>query len=682
MTPPGPYSAGVSESSAQLADSGTGAIPGAGRIRPLAALVANQIAAGEVVERPASVVKELVENALDAGATKVHVELEQGGVELVRVTDDGGGIVADDLALAVAPHATSKIKDAADLDHIGTLGFRGEALASIASVSRLSLRSRTADSNSAWQIDVEGAGVSPARPAAGAVGTGVTVRNLFFNTPARRKFLRTIQTEKERCVEVVHQLALAHPRVAFVLTVDGRTTLDLPAGQGPRERALGILGTELDAQLVVVQADRFDDARGLALWGLAGLPSLARGSNKGQFVFVNGRAVRDRTVQHAISEAYRGIIEPGRYATVLLMLEMSPEGVDVNVHPQKAEVRFRDGSMVHSVVLRALRESLQRADLTPLATALRPSLAWSPTAGDITRAQGGWGQRDLLGAGDAGLSGLPGTIIPGAGITEAKFASFFTRFRPGETQLPLSLAGGEPRPAPATSVDATDIHPNAPDAALSTAPSPFAIEHTHPRMLQIHNSYVITQDEQGVVIIDQHALHERAMFEYLLQRVSRGSLESQQLLAPVPVQVSKEQASSLAPLQALLSRIGVEAEPAGPGGVGGAVVRAFPSFLFERGVDIVDFVEELLQKVDAGEIKVQPDATNTQQPGFEHALRDVLDMMACKAAIKAGDRLSDLELADLVQLREDVERSSNCPHGRPTSIRLTIRELEKLFGRS
>ncbi|HEX2837169.1 MAG TPA: DNA mismatch repair endonuclease MutL [Phycisphaerales bacterium] len=635
------------------------------RILALPALVANQIAAGEVVERPSSVVKELVENSLDAKASRVSLELELGGIELIRVTDDGVGILPDDFAMAVAPHATSKIADAADLDHIATLGFRGEALASIASVSRMTLRSRVAGHDQAWQMDVEGATTQPLRPAAGPVGTSVTVRNLFFNTPARRKFLRTAQTEKERCVDAFHQIALAHPGVAFTLIVDGKSTLDLPPNQSPRERALGILGKELDAQLVMVQADRFDDARGMSLWGLAGLPALARGSTKGQFLFVNGRPVRDRTVQHAVSEAYRGLIEPGRYPTVVLMMELSPEGVDVNVHPQKAEVRFRDSSMVHSVVLRALREALQRADLTPAVTALRPGIAWSPTRGDVNAVQPG-----LMGAGDLGApgAGLPGTIIPGAGITEAKFASFFSRFRPDVEQLPLSLADGDRTHAVASApVVPSPVAPV--DVPAATPPAPT-------RLLQVHNSYVITQDEQGVVIIDQHALHERAMFEYLLQRVGSGSLESQHLLAPIPVRVSKSQAAALGVLQPLLARIGVEAEDAGAAGV---LVRAFPSFLFERGVDIVDFVEELLRKADAGEIAL---GGGTGDQAFEHALRDVLDMMSCKAAIKAGDRLSDLELADLVQLREDVERSSNCPHGRPTSIRLTLRELEKLFGRS
>jgi len=618
--------------------------------------VANQIAAGEVVERPASVVKELLENALDAGATRVLVELEQGGIELVRVTDDGGGIPPEELPLAVAPHATSKVERAEDLEHIGTLGFRGEALASIASVSRMSIRSRTARDAGASQLDIEGDRASPVRPAPGPIGTCVSVRNLFFNTPARRKFLRTVSTEQERCVDVVRQIALAHPAVGVRLLCDGRELLDTPADQTARERALTVLGRELSPQLLDVHADRFDDSRGLALWGLAGLPAIARGSTKSQFVFVNGRAVRDRTIQHAISEAYRGLIDHARYPTVLLMIEMSPAGVDVNVHPQKAEVRFRDGSLVHSVVLRALRDALRAADLTPTIAELKPTFA--P------------GRSDPM---------LTPTGLPGSGLTTdgaagsvssaQRFADYFRRFSPGAASPTLAAAEpvsyGAMREALAPPQPAATFAPEAP--AFMPTPAP--------RVLQVHKSYLVTQDEQGVVIIDQHALHERVMFEYLLARVLSGGsgLERQRLLSPVVVEATSRQIEALPELRVLLDRIGVEAEPMG---VRTIAVQAFPSFLFDRGVEPVEFMTALLEKAE--DVAFLKEAVH----GGETAMRDVLDMMSCKAAVKAGDRLSDLELSELVKLRDDVERSSSCPHGRPTSIRLTIRELEKLFGRS
>lgn len=654
------------------------------RIQPLPTLVANQIAAGEVVERPASVVKELVENSLDAGATRIQLDIESGGIELVRVTDDGSGIAREDLPLAIAPHATSKIASVEDLDQIATLGFRGEALASIASVSRTTIRSRTPASDGAFELEVEGAAVKPIRPASGNIGTVITVRNLFFNTPARRKFLKTVNTERERCAETFQALVLAHPHVAFTMTVDGKRTVDVPPNQGPHQRTLAMLGKELESQLVRVAADRFDDARGLSLWGLAGLPSLARGSTKGQHVFVNGRSVRDKTIQHAIAEAYRGLIEPGRYPTVLLMLDMSPHGVDVNVHPQKAEVRFRDSGLVHSVVLRALREALQKADVTPSVLSLRPQLAWSPQSGNQSPGQMGLATQ-LMGAQAPAASGLPPQEVTPT-IAAAKFAEFFSKFRPGQQQFPLSLAQGleehhrrESTAATEPSVPAvSQIEPKPAALAAPTGARAFAIETDQP-LLQVHKSYVITQDEQGVVIIDQHALHERVMFEYLLTRVTQGRLERQHMLSPQPVDVSPAQLTMLPALQPLLDRIGIEAEPFGPLTI---AVRAFPSFLFERGVDIEPFMQELLTKAERGELGGDAGNPASHVASLEHALRDVLDMMACKAAIKAGDDLATDELAELVKLRTDVERSSNCPHGRPTSIRLTIRELEKLFGRA
>jgi DNA mismatch repair protein MutL len=614
-------------------------------IRALPDLLVNQIAAGEVVDRPASVVKELTENALDAGAKRVTVDLEQGGIELVRVSDDGCGIPAEQLPLALAPHATSKITEAQDLERIGTLGFRGEALASIASVSRLSLRSRTAADEGANVIEAEGDAVQPVRPLAGPVGTSVAIRNLFFNTPARRKFLRTPQTEQGRCMDVVRDLAMAHPAVGFAATSDGRKVLELPAGQSPRERALAILGTELSEQVVEVHADEMGDARGLAIWGLAGLPVLARATVQAQHVFLNGRVIRDRTIQHAIKEAYRGLIEPGRHPTCMLMIEMDPGSVDVNVHPAKTEVRFRDTSLVHSVVLRAVREALQRADLTPTFT----------TAG---------GQTD------------PRAILPPVQTSPASvsaFIDYFKRDLPSQAQGNLSYEAL--RAAMATQPPPTE--PVAPPPPLShvipyVAPPPSqltAAPRPVERVLQVHKSYLVTEDEQGVVIVDQHALHERVMFEQLLARIREAPLESQRLLSPAAVPAAPAQVDALTDLTGLLSRIGIDAEPIGPAAI---AVHAFPTFLFDKGVDPVEFLAELLEKAEAEGFA----------PESEQTLHEVLDMMACKAAIKAGDRMSETELTELVRLREAVERSSNCPHGRPTSIRLTIRDLEKLFRRT
>jgi DNA mismatch repair protein MutL len=603
-------------------------------------LVACQIAAGEVVERPASVVKELVENALDAGASRVNVDLEQGGVELVRVSDDGRGIAPDDLPLALAAHATSKIAAVDDLDRIATLGFRGEALASIASVSRVTIRSRTPETEGAFEVSCEGGVTGTVRPASGPVGTTVIVRNLFFNTPARRKFLRTPATEQDRCLDILRALAMSHPATAFRATADGRVVMDLPADQPPRDRALALLGPELGDQLLEVHADRFDDARGLALWGLAGLPSIARASARVQHVFVNGRAVRDRTVQHAVAEAYRGLIEPGRYATVVLMLEMSPEGVDVNVHPQKAEVRFRDPGMVHSVVLGALRRTLREADLTPSVGQLRPLTGPRPASP---------------------VEVLPPTDPAAAARAARAFVETFTR------AVPAATGGRFDFEAVRAAVERADAGsgpvPQVPEPSL-TAPTPA------PTHLQVHNSYVITQDEHGVVIIDQHALHERVLFEYLVTRIAESPLESQRLLTPALIDLEPALAGPVEELSPLLARVGVETQWMGPRTL---AVTAFPTFLFDRGVEPEEFVRDLLAKAEGGTLGAA---------GGEDALREVLDMMACKAAVKAGDHLSTAELAELVKLRDAVERSSNCPHGRPTSVRLTIRELERLFGRA
>ncbi len=616
-------------------------------IRALPDLLVNQIAAGEVVERPASVVKELVENSLDAGSKRIRIDLEQGGIELVRITDDGSGIPAEQLPLALAPHATSKIRAVEDLDRIGTLGFRGEALASIASVSRLSLRSRTRDEPGAWEIEAEGDRVSEPRPAAGPVGTSISVRNLFFNTPARRKFLRTPTTEQGRCVDAARDLAMAHPDVGFMVTCDGRTSFDVPPGQSPRERALAVLGTELADQLIDVHADQFDDSRGVALWGMAGLPSIARGTNQAQHVFINGRVVRDKTIQHAIKEAYRGLIEPGRHPTIVLMLEMDPGAVDVNVHPSKVEVRFRDSGLIHSVVLRAVRDSLRGADLTPTMGA----------AGGTVGGAGGIG----------GGTGDPRAILPTAETSRAgvdAFVDYFKRGVPSHQQGSISYDEVRRAMQDGRSPLPVSIPPPPPGFAAT----PLPVGRPAQRVLQVHNSYLVTQDEQGVVIVDQHALHERVMFESLMVRIRDAALESQRLLTPSVVPASPSQMDRLADLGPLFVKIGIEAEPLGPTSLG---IHAFPTFLFDKGVDPVEFMTELLEKSESEGFV----------PGSEQTLHEVLDMMACKAAVKAGDRMSDTELDELVRLRDAVERSSNCPHGRPTSIRLTIRELEKLFQR-
>jgi DNA mismatch repair protein MutL len=640
-------------------------------IRKLPPLLVNQIAAGEVVERPASVVKELVDNSLDAGARRITIELEQGGIELIRITDDGSGIAPEQLPLALAPHATSKVSTVEDLDRIATYGFRGEALASITSVSRVSIRSRVASEHGASEIRAEGDRVDAVQPAAGPVGTCITVRNLFFNTPARRKFLRTPPTEQGHCIEIAGDLAISHPAVGFTVSANGKRVLDVPSDQSPRERVLAVLGAELATELHEAGLDEFDDARGVALWGLIGRPSIARAAAKAMKLFVNGRPVRDRTLQHAIREAYRGLIEPGRYPTAVVMIEMDPGAVDVNVHPQKTEVRFRDQSLVHSAVHRAVKDALRKADLTP-------------QIGRTGFGARGWGHAGERGEGLLGAG--PGDVSPAVQATSSgdeparisRFVEYFARPVAAQPQERISFAALEEAVGEKTAHEANHpfTPPNEPAASaalqadrIDGPEAPLTPPRPAERVLQVHNQYVVTEDEQGLVIVDQHALHERVMFEYLLGRVGVGALESQRMLVPAVVEASPAQIARTDELSPLLERIGMSVEAIGPTSLG---VHSFPTFLFDKGVEPGEFLREMLERAESDGFA----------PGKEETLHEILDMMACKAAIKAGDRMSQPELLELIRLRDAVGRSSNCPHGRPTSIRVPISELDRRFGRS
>ncbi|RMD66245.1 MAG: DNA mismatch repair endonuclease MutL, partial [Planctomycetota bacterium] len=594
-----------------------------GAIQPLPPHVVNQIAAGEVVERPASVVRELLDNALDAGATRIRVELEGGGARLVRVLDDGCGIGPEDLPLALAPHATSKIRAAEDLARIQTLGFRGEALASIASVSRLTIRSRRREDPCAHALSQEGERPGAVKPASGPVGTCVTVRDLFFNAPARRAFLRTTATEQARCLEVVRDAAAAHPLVGFVCLCDGRAALDLPPGQSLPERTAALLGEALAQETVEVSLEA-EQSGGVTVWGRVGLPATARPSARWQRIFVNGRRVRDATVQHALAEAYRGLIEPVKKPVATLFLEVNPAEVDVNVHPAKAEVRFHDPGKIHAATLRAVREALSREDLTT---------SWRPRG--------------------SAAAAAPGPSAPAPEPQQRRSAAgggFVLQTSPAEAQ------GGFDYEALR---DAVERDRDAQTAPTTSAPQQLTAPKPASPALQVHNSFLVTQDETGVVIIDQHALHERVMFEKLRERISQGPLESQRLLTPVTLQAHPDKVAQLERLAPLLARLGIEADPAGPETV---AVHAVPTLLFDRGVDAGAFVEDLLDKAD----EFLEDE--------EEALREILDTMACKAAVKAGEKLSEEQIAELLAFRDRVERASNCPHGRPTTIRLTIRE--------
>ena len=665
-------------------------------IRKLSPLLVNQIAAGEVIERPASVVKELVENSLDAGASRIDIAIEGGGQDLIRISDDGRGIDAEQLPLALAPHATSKLASAEQLAAIHTLGFRGEALASIASISRLRLSSRPAEGGSQGEaavIEASGDQVSEVTPSAtpGAAGTILEVRDLFFNTPARRKFMRSASTEFGHISDLVSRVAMVHPGVGFTLSHNGRTTLQLPPNQSSANRCIAILGKDLAEGLLEFEhapmpggstgAGDSASSAGTAtcVWGMAGLPSLARATGKFQYLCVNGRPIRDRSLSHAIKEAYRGLIPPDKHPMVVVLITLDPAAVDVNVHPTKAEVRFRHPSAVHGLVLSALRQRLLGADLTPSATT----------------AASAWRVAEPSGAGSTASEGPSAAT---AASSPDDFVNYFRRMDPTQKSLVYQEVKRAIRDEPTLADTVEGSRED--DAVRQDEPARFSAM----EILQIHKSYVVTQDEEGLVIVDQHALHERVMFEELRRRVlgegesatadgdSNGNgpgdghghghghgtasgrrLESQRLLMPAIIDADTRRQALLEELKPLLDRIGIEVEPLGPSAVG---VQAFPSFLFDRNVEPVEFLGDLLDRAEEGDLRAG-DAT-----AEEAALHEVLDMMACKAAVKAGDKLTPAELAALLQKRHEIDRSSNCPHGRPTTLRLTLRDLEKQFGRS
>lgn len=631
-------------------------------IRPLPPLLIDQIAAGEVVERPASVVKELVENAVDAGARSVRVGIEAGGRRLIAVRDDGIGIPPDELPLALAPHATSKIAEAEDLEAIDTMGFRGEALASIAAVARVRIVSRPPDAEAGAEIAGTAGVIDSVRPTAAPPGTLIEVRDLFHSVPARRRFLKSDQAEATRVGETMRLLALAHPATGMRYEVEGRVRLDLGPDRPLEERITGVVGDEFAPHLHPV--DHVE--AGVRVSGLVGDPELAKSTAKAIRVVMNGRPITDRTVLHAVREGYRGLIEPGRSPVVVLYIVVDPRRVDVNVHPQKTEVRFRDGAAVHAAVRHAVKRALSAADILPTVDLSRagggtviettPGIGASGTAGS---APGGWSSRATsepgrIGGGTGPVTGMPSgrpVVLPELrAALEAPAAE-----DAGRAALLDQVAGGVGEAA------ATEP---AGDSAAPLLAGARAID----RVMQVHDMFLVTSDAEGLLIIDQHALHERIVFEELANRIAGGTLESQPRLVPLVVPVPPEHIEHLESLAPLFTRLGLEVGAMGPDSV---AVHAEPSLLRARNVDTGAFVEDLLRRTD--EDGVPPDT--------EAALADILDMLACKAAVKAGDRLTEADMVELLEARERFERSDRCPHGRPTTLRLTVHDLERQFGR-
>jgi len=606
----------------------------------------NQIAAGEVVERPASVIKELLENAIDAQASRIVLEVEEAGKKLIRVSDDGSGIPADQVALALATHATSKIATGDDLEGITSLGFRGEALASIASVADVRLVSRTADALEATEVTVAGGKAQPPCPASGPVGTTVEVRNLFRYVPARRKFLKTDATEMGHITEQAARIALAYPGVHLTVTHNGRSVYQLPPCDSVRERIGAFFGADMAASLIEVTSDE----PGGRLWGLVGPPHVARATGSMQYLFINGRYVRDRSLLHALREAYRGLLEGRRQPVAFLMLTVPPERVDVNVHPTKVEVRLRDAHLLYGQVLATLRERLLGPGLTPSVQA--PTRVGAdgpgPSDGDSDRdARVRGAVADFLRSPPATyqprlpLPGKMGGVAQEASVDSHRGVPATGRSRLGERTREPEAAGEGARPAG------------------EEGPAPA-------RAVQLHNTYLVAETDDGILIVDQHALHERVLFEEIMARLERGPLESQRLLMPVTVALSDREMAAVETHREALARLGLEVEALGPRDVG---IQAFPSLL-ERG-DPEGTLRDFLAWAQALESGPTP----------RQVLEQLAHVAACRAAVKAGEPLKTEEIETLLAHREAAHMAATCPHGRPTALILRKRDLEKQFGR-
>ncbi|MEX0739459.1 MAG: DNA mismatch repair endonuclease MutL [Pseudohongiella sp.] len=626
------------------------------RIALLSQRLANQIAAGEVVERPASVVKELLENSVDAGSARIDVEVEQGGSKLIRIRDDGQGINKDDLALALSRHATSKITDLDDLENIASLGFRGEALASISSVSRLLLASRSADATDTggWQVEAAGQEMTPTlAPAAHPQGTTVEVRDLFFNTPARKKFLRTENTEFSRIDEVVKRVALSRFELAFSLRHNQRTVHQLHAAQTMQEkqRRIGLVcGPAFLEHAVYIDIE----ASGLRLWGWVCLPTFSRSQPDLQYFYVNGRVIRDKLVSHAVKQAYRDVLFHGRHPAFVLYLELQPALVDVNVHPTKHEVRFRDQRLVHDFLFRSLHKAL--ADVRPADHMSGPAAAGqSPVGPDSSGQQA---QQVPLGL---RLDESTGELYSPPDAQPASYSGAFSGTSSGMGGA--GSAGGDrggswrPGTAPTTSLaDQSALYQRLSEDA-EIPPLGFALA-------QLHGVYILAQNQQGLIVVDMHAAHERITYEHMKDASDNQSIKAQPLLVPISIAVSQAeaecaeaQADELAALGFDIARVAEES----------VIVRQVPSILARADI------EQLVRDVLA-------DVREHGRSERISAYRDeLLSTMACHGSVRANRQLSIAEMNALLRDMERTERSGQCNHGRPTWVYQSMSDLDKLF---
>ncbi|MGP3791856.1 DNA mismatch repair endonuclease MutL [Pseudomonas sp. B392_1p] len=622
------------------------------RIQLLSPRLANQIAAGEVVERPASVIKELLENSLDAGARRIDVEIEQGGVKLLRVRDDGRGIPADDLPLALARHATSKIRALEDLEQVMSLGFRGEALASISSVARLTLTSRTVEASEAWQVETEGRDMEArVQPAAHPVGTTVEVRDLFFNTPARRKFLRAEKTEFDHLQEVIKRLALARFEVAFHLRHNGKSVLALHEARDEHTRArrvAAVCGSAFLEQALPIEIER----NGVRLWGWVGLPTFSRSQADLQYFYVNGRMVRDKLVAHAVRQAYRDVLFNGRHPTFVLFLDVDPTVVDVNVHPTKHEVRFRDSRMIHDFLYGTLHRALGEVrpeDQLAAPAAVAPMVrATGIEAGEF----GPQGEMGLAASLLERTASEPGWSPPqGAGYQGGAYSP-----RPAQA-TPVAELQGAYREYFAPLAQATEH--SMPQAADDIPPLGYALA-------QLKGVFILAENAQGLVLVDMHAAHERITYERLkIAMVSEG-LRGQPLLVPESLAVSQREADCAEEHQEWFQRLGFELQRLGPESL---AVRQIPALLKQAQATrlVQDVLADLLEYGSSDRIQAH--------------LNELLATMACHGAVRANRRLTLPEMNALLRDMENTERSGQCNHGRPTWTQLGMDDLDKLFMR-
>jgi DNA mismatch repair protein MutL len=587
------------------------------RIHLLSQRLSNQIAAGEVVERPASVVKELLENSLDAGAKRIDIELEKGGIKLIRVRDDGSGVEKDDLPLALNRHATSKISELDDLEHVVSLGFRGEALASIASVSRLVMISRTADASEAWKVETEGRDMAASvSPAAHPPGTNVEVRDLFFNTPVRRKFMRTEQTEYKRIDEMICRIALSRFDVGFNVTHNQRVVHRFePASSDAeqRRRVSQVCGPAFIENTVSIDME----ASGISLWGWVSLPTFSRSQADLQHFYVNGRAIRDKLVTHAIKQAYRDVLYHGRHPAFVLYLELDPALIDVNVHPTKHEVRFRDSRLVHDFLFSALHRSL--ADVRPEVVD-KQEVAYVGNEAFTEKTYASPRQQ-------------------GFGLLRAQVESQISSF--AEFASPLRDRAVMPEEA-----DDEEIPP------LGYA------------IAQLQGIYILSQNEYGLVIVDMHAAHERITYEQMKAAMSDDGIRSQPLLVPVSVAVSESEADCAEENQEALEQLGLTLERQGPETLS---IRQVPVILKNSDTEqlVRDVLSDLLEHGTSDRIEAHSD--------------EILSTMACHSSVRANRILTIPEMNSLLRDMERTERSGQCNHGRPTWVQMSLGDLDKLF---